>query len=91
LIQLFRLGSLGKALSPRQRSVWVIELLEVKPNERVLEAGFGPGVAIKRLSEVADHVGGIDQSREMVAQAQGRYASAIKSGCVELATALSTV
>jgi ubiquinone/menaquinone biosynthesis C-methylase UbiE len=63
---------------------WVIELLEVKPKNRILEVGFGPGVAIKRLSEVAGHVSGIDQSPEMVAQAQARNASAIKSRCVEL-------
>jgi ubiquinone/menaquinone biosynthesis C-methylase UbiE len=65
-------------------AAWVIELLEVKSNETVLEVGFGPGVAIKRLSEVAGHVTGIDQSREMIAQAQARNANAIKRGRVEL-------
>jgi ubiquinone/menaquinone biosynthesis C-methylase UbiE len=49
-----------------------------------LEVGFGPGVAIKRLSEVAGHVTGVDQSREMIAQALARNANAIKSGRVEL-------
>src|SRR5260370_25160142 len=65
-------------------AAWVIELCEVEPNERVWEVAFGRGVAIKRLSGLAGQVTGIDQSREMIAQAQARNAIAIKSGCVEL-------
>jgi len=65
-------------------AAWVIKLLEVEPNDRVLEVRFGPGIAIKRLSELTVHVTGIDQSREMVAQTQARNASAINRGSVEL-------
>src|SRR5215831_20960645 len=79
-----RCGGIIMARTNDDCAAWVIELLEVKSNETVLEAGFGPGVAIKRLSEVAGQVTGIDQSREMIAQAEARNASAIKSGRVEL-------
>jgi ubiquinone/menaquinone biosynthesis C-methylase UbiE len=79
-----RCGGIIMAHTNDDCATWVIEPLEVKSNETVLEVGFGPGVAIKRLSEVAGHVTGIDQSREMIVQAQARNANAIKSGRVEL-------
>ena len=79
-----RCGGIIMAHTNDDCAAWVIELLEVKSNETVLEAGFGPGVAIKRLSEAAGHVTGIDQSREMIGQAEARNASAIKSARVEL-------
>ncbi len=52
----------------------------------MLEVGFGPGVIIQRLSELASagHVAGIDQSWEMGEQARARNATAIQSGCVDL-------
>src|SRR5215469_4030374 len=79
-----KIGGIIMAHTNDDCAAWMIELLEVKSNETLLEVGFGPGVAIKRLSERAGHVTGIDQSREMVAQAQARNANAIKSGRVEL-------
>jgi len=63
---------------------WVVSLLEVQSTDSVLEIGFGPGVAIKRLSMLASHVAGVDPSPQMIAQAQARNASAIASGRVEL-------
>jgi ubiquinone/menaquinone biosynthesis C-methylase UbiE len=65
---------------------WVTELLEVGPNDTVLEVGFGPGVIVQRLSKLASrgHVAGIDPSREMVEQARARNAIAIQNGCVDL-------
>jgi ubiquinone/menaquinone biosynthesis C-methylase UbiE len=65
---------------------WVSDLLEVGPNDRVLEVGFGPGVIIQRLAELAaaGHVAGVDQSREMVEQARARNATAIRDGRVDL-------
>src|SRR5215470_19335500 len=38
---------------------WVCGLLEVGPNDRVLEVGFGPGVVIQRLAKLAEHVVGV--------------------------------
>ena len=63
---------------------WVTELLEIGPNDSVLEVGFGPGVIIQRLSKLAGHIAGIDPSQEMVAQARARNATAIKDGRVDL-------
>jgi ubiquinone/menaquinone biosynthesis C-methylase UbiE len=65
---------------------WVIDLLEVAPDDRLLEVGFGPGVVIQRLAKVAaaGHIAGIDLSGEMVEQARARNATAVQSGRVEL-------
>jgi ubiquinone/menaquinone biosynthesis C-methylase UbiE len=65
---------------------WVTELLDVRPNDIVLEVGFGPGVTIQRLSKLAPsgHVAGIDPSREMVDQACARNVTDIKDGHVDL-------
>jgi ubiquinone/menaquinone biosynthesis C-methylase UbiE len=49
-----------------------------------LEIGFGPGVAIKRLSMLAGRVVGADPSPEMIVQARARNAAAVASGRVEL-------
>ena len=32
--------------SNRQRNRWVVSLLDVQPTDRVLEIGFGPGLAL---------------------------------------------
>jgi len=65
---------------------WVADLLEIGPNDSVLEVGFGPGVTIQRLSKIASagHVVGIDPSHEMVEQARARNRAAIESGRVDL-------
>src|SRR6478736_10221504 len=67
-------------------SAWVTDLLDVGPNDNVLEVGFGPGVVIQRLSKRASagHVAGIDPSREMVEQARARNTTAIQNGRVDL-------
>jgi SAM-dependent methyltransferase len=66
--------------------LWVVDLLEVQPQDRVLEVGFGPGVVIELLSNRAREglIAGVDPSREMVAQAQARNAAAIQRGSVDL-------
>ena len=76
------LGKLGGIIMARANDAcgaWVTELLNVASNETVLEVGFGPGTAIRRLSAVAAHVAGVDASREMVAQAKARNAIAVKN------------
>jgi ubiquinone/menaquinone biosynthesis C-methylase UbiE len=81
------LGRLGGVIMARTNDAcgaWVIELLNVASNETVLEVGFGPGTAVRRLSALAAHVAGVDASREMVAQAEARNAAAVKNGRVEL-------
>ncbi len=74
--------------SNRQRSAWVASLLEVRPADRVLEIGFGPGLAVAALVRAgAGHVYGIDHSGVMVRQASRRNAAAIRAGRVTLAQA----
>jgi SAM-dependent methyltransferase len=71
--------------SNRQRSVWVVSLLGVRPADKVLEIGFGPGVAIAELvSAGAGHVYGLDHSGVMLRQASRRNAAAIRAGRVTL-------
>jgi spermidine synthase len=38
--------------SNRRRSAWAVSLLGVERDDRVLEIGFGPGVAIRELSRI---------------------------------------
>ena len=72
--------------SNRQRSRWVVSLLDVRPTDRVLEIGFGPGLAIAELAGRATrgHVYGIDHSEVMTRQASKRNAAAIRDGRVDL-------
>jgi SAM-dependent methyltransferase len=71
--------------SNRQRSAWAVSLLEVRPADRVLEIGFGPGLAIASLVRAgAGHVYGIDHSDVMLRQASRRNAAAIRAGRVTL-------
>ncbi|MGH3252247.1 MAG: class I SAM-dependent methyltransferase, partial [Trebonia sp.] len=71
--------------SNRQRNRWVVSLLDVRPADRALEIGFGPGVAIAELARAgAGHVYGIDHSGVMLRQASRRNAAAIRAGRVTL-------
>jgi ubiquinone/menaquinone biosynthesis C-methylase UbiE len=72
--------------SNRQRNVWAVGLLGVEPSDRVLEIGFGPGIAIRELSRRATRgfVCGVDHSAVMVRQATRRNADAIRAGRVAL-------
>jgi len=71
--------------SNRQRSSWVVSLLGVRPADKVLEIGFGPGLAIAELARAgAGHVYGIDHSGVMLRQASRRNAAAIRAGRVTL-------
>jgi ubiquinone/menaquinone biosynthesis C-methylase UbiE len=81
-----RLGGLVLAKTNQPCAAWVIDLLAIRGNDRVLEVGFGPGVGIQLLAESAQagHVAGIDLSREMVKQAMARNAQAIARGHVDL-------
>ncbi len=72
--------------SNRRRNRWAVSLLDVQPTDRILEIGFGPGIAIGELSRLAiqGQVHGVDHSAVMVRQARGRNAAAVRSGRVEL-------
>ena len=72
--------------SNRIRSVQTLELLNIGPQDRVLEVGFGPGLAVARAAERATDgkVVGIDHSPLMLRQARRLNANAIRAGRVEL-------
>lgn len=72
--------------SNKERNAWTVSLLDVQPDDRVLEIGFGPGLAIERISQIAHHgfVGGVDHSEAMLRQARNRNAAAIRQGRVDL-------
>jgi ubiquinone/menaquinone biosynthesis C-methylase UbiE len=81
-----RLGGLILARGNRAFAEEVVTLLGVQPAQRVLEIGFGPGVAIALLAQAAPgvRIAGIDVSTEMVEQARARNAAAIRAGAVDL-------
>jgi SAM-dependent methyltransferase len=72
--------------SNRKRNRWAVRLLDVRPDDRVLEVGFGPGIAIAELARRAPRglVCGIDHSEVMVRQATRRNAAAVRAGRVDL-------
>lgn len=77
---------MGHRASNRQRNIWAVSLLDVRPDDRVLELGFGPGVAIAELSRLASagKVCGVDHSEVMLRAAAKRNAVAAARGQVEL-------
>lgn len=81
-----RLGGIILARTKRDFTQWVIPLLEVQSDSKVLEVGFGPGVAIQILAATVStgSVAGVDYSQEMVEQATTRNAKAIAARIVQL-------
>src|SRR5229473_3491759 len=86
-----RLVGWEMALRPsnRKRNAWAVSLMDVQPSDRVLEIGFGPGIAIREIAQRATRgqVVGIDRSAVMRAHAARRNAAAIRSGRVSLTVA----
>ncbi len=72
--------------SNRRRNAWAISLLEVQRGDRILEIGFGPGIAIREMSRIAveGYVCGLDHSARMLHQATRRNAAAIRDGRIDL-------
>ena len=81
-----RLGGVIMARVNREAAAQIIEMLDFRPDDKVLEVGFGPGVAIQLLLHrvPAGSVAGIDYSQEMVRQAAARNAAALRNLRVDL-------
>jgi ubiquinone/menaquinone biosynthesis C-methylase UbiE len=81
-----RLGGVIMARVNRDAALQIIEWLDVRPDDKVLEIGFGPGVAIQLLLHrvPAGSVAGVDYSQEMVRQAAARNAAALRNRKVDL-------
>ncbi len=74
------------AVKNRDRNLWAIEKMDIQPNDKVLEIGFGPGSTLKLISEKLVHglVVGVDHSDVMYSQAVKRNIEGIKNNKVEL-------
>lgn len=72
--------------SNRKRNAWVVAPLDIGPTDRVLEIGFGPGVAIRESARraVDGVVCGVDHSQVMLRQARRRNAETVRAGRVDL-------
>jgi cyclopropane fatty-acyl-phospholipid synthase-like methyltransferase len=70
--------------SNRERSRWTVDLLHIDPDDRVLELGCGPGVALEHVARRLESgtVVGIDHSPVMAKQATRRNREAIAAGRV---------
>jgi len=77
---------MAKRSSNRRRNAWVVSLLDMARTDRVLEIGFGPGIAIREAAgRVTDGlVCGVDHSEIMLGQARRRNAGAIRASRVDL-------
>jgi len=75
--------------SNRERNRRTVELLEIGPEDHVLEIGFGPGLALAEIARRAPRgrIAGIDHSPLMVAKASRRNAAAIAAGLMTLRVA----
>jgi ubiquinone/menaquinone biosynthesis C-methylase UbiE len=70
----------------RPDNEWTVGLLAASGTDRVLEVGFGPGLAIKLLSNACPscHITGIDHSEAMIASATHNNQETIDAGRVNL-------
>lgn len=72
--------------SNRRRNAWTVQILDIQPDDHVLEIGYGPGLSIRHAAELASRgrVVGIDHSNVMQRQARRRNRQAVTAGRVQL-------
>jgi SAM-dependent methyltransferase len=72
--------------SNRRRNAWTVEQLDIAPTDRVLEIGYGPGLAVAHAVAAASdgRVVGVDRSEVMRRQAARRNQRAVAAGRVTL-------
>jgi ubiquinone/menaquinone biosynthesis C-methylase UbiE len=70
----------------REDNYWTVTLLDIGETSKVLEIGFGTGLAIAEAAKIATHgqIYGIDHSETMLEAAQKRNRKAVESGRVLL-------
>jgi arsenite methyltransferase len=61
-------------------NAYAVQQLELTPSDRVLEIGFGGGVALPSLIERAAFVAGVDRSHDVVEQAKAQFSKAVTTG-----------
>lgn len=69
-----------------ERNEWTLDLLALEPTDRLLEIGFGPGIAIEKASRIITNglIVGVDHSETMLQQAKKLNAASIQRGVVNL-------
>jgi ubiquinone/menaquinone biosynthesis C-methylase UbiE len=77
---------MGRRSSNVVRNRWAVRLLDVRPTDRVIEFGCGPGVALAALAARAERglVVGVDHSDVVIRQARRRNRAAVRAGRVRL-------
>lgn len=72
--------------SNRARNLWTLDQLNIRPADRVLEVGCGPGFALAAAAARASdgNVVGLDHSETMLSQARARNRAVIVAGRIEL-------
>jgi len=68
--------------SNQRRNRWTVDLLDFGTTDRILEIGFGPGLALARAAAKATdgQIVGIDQSQTMLSVAAARNRAVIQAG-----------
>ncbi len=78
----------GKILAAnnKERTDWVLSFMDVKPDDNILEIGYGPGLAIEKLEKKIKNglIVGVDVSDVMLKQASRRNAEGIKKNKLRL-------
>jgi len=69
-----------------ERNKWTLDILALKPTDRVLEIGYGPGIALEQAATIVTKgkIIGVDHSETMLVQASNRNKDAIHSNCMKL-------
>lgn len=77
---------MARRASNLKRNLWTIELMELKPADRVLEIGYGPGFALEQVCKrLRDGTAiGLDRSETMLHMARRRNHQPILEGRLRL-------
>lgn len=67
-----------------ERNDWALSLLAPESADRILEIGFGPGIAAGKAATMAREVVGLDRSAVMLRQATRRNRGSIEKGRLKL-------
>lgn len=67
-------------------NLWAVHMLQVKSEDKILEVGFGPGLAAKAMAKLAPYglIAGIDYSELMLSRAKRTNSTEIKQGLMDL-------
>lgn len=73
-------------LSNQAVNDWTLALLDLQPNDRVLEIGFGSGLTLQKAAQLVPQgfLAGVDSSGTMLEMARKRNAAVISTGRMEL-------